>query len=290
MGTRALVLGGGGVIGIAWEVGVVAGLDEKGLSVAGADLIVGTSAGSVVGSQLALGKTPADIVAMVSEPVENDGMLDVSDLDLEALGKIFTKWATAPQFTQDVCAEIGALAASARTIPEEQWIGPFLERASDGWPERPLKLTAVDVGDGSFTVWDRESGVDLGRAVASSCTVPGLFAPVTINGRRYMDGGVRSIASADLAAGYETVLVIAPISTQPAGIGPVVLRDLNSEVADLRRDGATVETVLPDEASLAAFGPNMMDPTFREPALQAGLRQGREAAERVRALWAGAPV
>jgi NTE family protein len=278
------------VLGIAWEAGVVAGLDEQGLKVADADLIVGTSAGSVVGSQLALGKTPAEIVAMVSEPVERDGMLDAADLDLDALGKIFTKWATAPSFTQEVCAEIGALAAAARTIPEEQWIGPFLERAVDGWPDRPLKVTAVDVGDGSFVAWDRESGADLGRAVASSCTVPGLFAPVTINGRRYMDGGVRSIASADLAAGYDRVLIIAPISTQPEGIGPVVLRDLKAEIAELERGGTSIEAVLPDAATLAVFGPNMMDPSLREPSLREGLRQGREAAERVRTLLAGAAV
>jgi NTE family protein len=290
MTKRALVLGGGGVLGIAWEAGVVAGLGEQGLQVGDADLIVGTSAGSVVGSQLAQGKTPAEIVAMVTEPVERDGLLDPSELDVEAIGKIFMKWAAAPAFTKEVCAEIGGLALAAKTIPEEQWIGPFLERATDGWPERPLKVTAVDVGDGSFVAWDRDSGADLGRAVASSCTVPGLFAPVSINGRRYMDGGVRSIASADLAAGYENVLIIAPISTQPTGIGPAVLRDLKLEVTALKQDGATVEMVLPDAASLAAFGPNMMDPAFREASLQAGFRQGREAAGRVRDLWAGAAV
>ena len=230
MTRNALVLGGGGALGVSWEIGLLAGLLEEGIDVAGADLIVGTSAGSIVGTQVALGKTTAELIDEQNEP--DDGKIGalMAGIDPASVLQLFMRWAGIKEVTQEICAEIGAAALAAKTATEEQWVGYFedhLEGAA--WPERPLLLTAVDCESGAFQTWDRDSGVSLGRAAASSCAVPGLFPPVTINGRRYTDGGVRSGTSADLARGYDSVLIVAPISARSDGIDPY-----RAPIADLR--------------------------------------------------------
>jgi NTE family protein len=212
MTQNALVLGGGGALGISWEIGLLAGLHEEGIDVGNADLIAGTSAGSVVGAQIALGKTLSELMAEQMEP--DDGRIGtlMAGIDPASVLQLFMRWAGIKEMTPETCAEIGAAALVAQTVPEDEWVAYFedhLEGAA--WPERPLRLTAVDCETGAFQTWDRDSGVGLGRAVASSCAVPGLFPAVTINGRRYTDGGVRSGTNADLASGYDSVLIVAPI-------------------------------------------------------------------------------
>lgn len=146
------------------------------------------------------------------------------------------------------------------------------------WPASPrLAITAVDTETGGFRVFDRESGVPLVLAVAASCAVPGVWPPVTIDGRRYMDGGVRSGANADLAAGYDKVVVLAPI---PRGFGP--MPGAAEQVKDL---GSQVAVVAPDAAALKAFGRNMLDPAARAAAARAGLAQAPSLVESVRAAW-----
>jgi NTE family protein len=104
--------------------------------------------------------------------------------------------------TQEVRKEIGEMAVGAKTASEESWVEYFEEHIGEKpWPDRDLRVTAVDCESGDFAVWTRESGVSLARAVASSCAVPGLFPAVRINSRLYTDGGVRSGTSADLAKG-----------------------------------------------------------------------------------------
>ena len=87
-----------------------------------------------------------------------------------------------------------------------------------GWPDRALTITAVDAATGEFAAFDRTSGVPLVQAVAASCAVPGVYPPVTIGEARYIDGGMRSAANADLAQGYDRLVVLAPI---PRGVGPI---------------------------------------------------------------------
>ena len=102
--------------------------------------------------------------------------------------------------------------------------------------------------------------------------VPGVWPPVTIDGRRYMDGGVRSPDNADLAAGAERITVISPSGMDTAL--PTLL-SLREAVAALSAGGASVTVVSPDKASLAAFGTNALDPATRIPAATAGRAQGR---------------
>jgi NTE family protein len=292
--------GGGGPRGVGWEAGIAAGLEEQGVRLGEADLIAGTSAGSIVGAQLALGRSAADLLAAQRTLSERDepGLRPVQGaFDLAPLIAHFTKWMTSDAPPEQLRAELGAFALQAKTMSEDEWLATFgtmRELGFDAWPERRYVCTAVDTADGSFVTWDSDSGVELARAVASSCAVPGIFPPVTIKGRRYMDGGMRSSTNADLAKGYDAVLVVAP--TVGAGLSAgamarwgnraeLVRKRLDGEIEGLRAGGSAVELIVPDEGSLEAFGPNLMDATRRRGAAEAGLRQGRVEAARVRAIW-----
>jgi NTE family protein len=150
------------------------------------------------------------------------------------------------------------------------------------WPDRRLVVTAVDAGDGSFSAFDAGSGVPLLDAVSASCAVPLVWPPVTIGGRRYMDGGMHSIANAGLAAGCDRVLVVAPFAGTPGSpLGP----GLDEEVAALREGGAQVHVVLADDAALAAFTTNPLDPASRAPSARAGRAQAERVADEVSAFW-----
>jgi NTE family protein len=289
MTRNALVLGGGGALGISWEIGLLAGLTDEGIDVAGADLIVGTSAGSVVGTQIALGKTLSELIAEQMEP--DDGRIGtlMAGIEPSSVLQLFMRWAGIKEMTQEICAEIGAAALAAKTASEEQWVGYFEDHLEGAvWPDRPLLLTAVDCESGEFRTWGRDSGVSLGRAVASSCAVPGLFPPVSINGRRYTDGGVRSGTSADLARGYDSVLIVAPIGARSDGIDPLLGRQARAEAEALGASGSNVELVFTDAATLEAMGVNRMDTSRRGVTTHAGIAQGRALASRLAGSWAKA--
>jgi NTE family protein len=265
--TTALVLGGGGITGIGWEVGILFGLRRAGVDLTSADLVVGTSAGSVVGAVVASGIDLAAAVATQREPAdENLPAVDVS-LAMQAFG-IMADPSLDPQ---EARARVGALALAAPTGDPEKQIELFATRVPPEWPERRLVITAVDAETGEAVAWDRDSGVPLVRAVTASCAVPCVYPPISVNGRRYIDGGVRSGTNAYLAAGADTVVVIAPMADAgPLGAPPAELAAL--------REGSAVMLIKPDAAALAAIGTNVLDPTRREAALDAGITQGESLA------------
>jgi NTE family protein len=171
-------------------------------------------------------------------------------------------------------AALGQHALQAQTVSESERLAVIAHRlAVTTWPERALLITAVDAEDGRFVTWNRDSGVELPLAVASSCAVPMVWPPATINGRRYIDGGVRSPTNADVAVGYPTVVVIAPVGASTSTLGPW----FSKERQLLEARGATVAIVEPDAEALAAFGPNVLDPAYRHAAAEAGLRQAASA-------------
>ncbi len=279
----ALVLGGGGVTGIAWETGLLHGLREAGVDLVGADLIVGTSAGSVVGAQLATGPLPDALYERQTTPPD-PAVERPPAVDLAALMKLFADRPppTAP-LAPEVCAQIGRAALAAPTEPEESRLAAIGARLSlQEWTDRRLLITAIDAEDGRFVTWDNDSGVPLVPAVASSCAVPVVYPPITIDGRRYIDGGVRSGTNADLAAGYPLVMVIAPMAGTPA-----TQAVLDSEANSLRVGGSRVEMVSPDADARTAIGPNPLDPARRVGSAEAGRAQAASVAERLRAALAG---
>ncbi len=276
MAGRALVLGGGGVTGVAWEIGMLAGLATAGIDLGDADLVVGTSAGSVVGAEVAAG---LDIEELYAAQLAQPDPTAAARLGMPVL----VRWAWAAARSRDarkVRARIGAMALAAPTVPEAERRAVLAGRMPvREWPDRRLLITAVDAGSGEFVVFDRDSGIALLDAVGASCAVPGVWPPVTINGRRYIDGGVRSAANVDLAAGYERVVVVAPVT---GGLGPVP--SVGRQVAGL---AGRVAVVSPDRAARRAIGHNVLDPARRAGAARAGRTQATRAATTIGQVWTG---
>ncbi|GAA1102320.1 patatin-like phospholipase family protein [Kitasatospora arboriphila] len=273
---KSLVLGGGGLAGIAWLTGLLAGFEAEGVAVAGtADQVVGTSAGSTVAGQLASGLPLTELYHRQSEPTLQNAELTPDPATVATLtavwGKLVEETVDPVELRRSVCE----MALAAETVSE-----PARREVIEGrlprhdWPAWPLTLVAVDAGTAEEVLIDRESGVGLVDAVAASCAVPGIWPPVSVDGSRYVDGGVRSSANADLAEGGR-VLVLAPLPDEA----------LTAQVAALEARGAAVLAVTPDEASAAAFGVNPLDPAVRTPAAEAGLAQGRRIAAQVAEVW-----
>ncbi len=278
---NALILAGGGVAGIAWELGVLRGLQDTdpGLAarVLAADLVVGTSAGSAVAAQITSGVPLDDLYGR--QLSETSAEIEVQ-LDMEQLLARFTAAVSATASQDEALRAIGALALDAETVAEPVRMAAVAARLPvPDWPDRLMLLPAIDALTGELTAFSKDSGVTLADAVAASCAVPGIWPPVTINGRRYIDGGVRSPTNADLAAGYDRILIITPADPGQ----PVPFGELDEEIERLKP--GRVYVIPADAASLAAFGTNPLSPATRGPAARAGRAVGRAHAAGVAALW-----
>ena len=286
--SRAIVLGGGGTAGIAWESGLLSALLEIGVDLGAADLVVGTSAGSSVAVRLRAGTLGTDTLrAEFSRGGNDDAARPASasaapPFDPEAFVQMMAEAAQGAQDEQDGRARIGARAASSTpAMSEDDWLARTGHALPQDWPEGRLAITAVDTANGEFTVFDADSGVALVRAVAASCTVPLVFPLVHVDGRAYMDGGMRSATNADLAAGHDKVLVLSCNPEPPTSpFGPTLEQSLR-----LVEETGSALHVTADAASHAAFGTNPLDPASRIPSFEAGLAQGRLLADRVRQFW-----
>ena len=273
---KALVLGGGGITGIAWELGLVAGLAEAGLDLTTADLVIGTSAGSIVGVQITSGAGIEDLYR---------GQLRDATGEIAAkMGLIATAryvlFALTPGDDRRGRARIGRAALAERTVPESVRRAVIEDRlVSHIWPQRRLLITAVDAETGEARVFDRESGVALTDAVAASCAVPLVWPPMTVGGRRYIDGGVRSTTNADLATDCERVVVLAP--------NTIALRPSSRISRQLASLGPAVRSIVvnPDPQALRAIGSNTLDPAHRAASARAGRNQAASVVEKVASVW-----
>ena len=271
----ALVLGGGGVAGIAWHTGILHGMADSGLDLRDADFIVGTSAGATVAAQLGSG---APLDALFRQQVDPE----LQNYELKPTGMSLTElMETVVRVWEEVAdpaerrRRIGAVAITAATVPESVRRAVVAGRLDEhSWPLRRIATVAVDANSGERCVFDAASGVDLVDAVAASSAVPGIWPPVTIGGHRYIDGGVYSLCNADLAEGFDKVLVLAPM--------------VDPELDD-QLDGLSVtsraQVVSSDQASLAAFGVDPLDPSVRALAARAGYAQGRRSVASTAAFW-----
>lgn len=277
--TRALVLGGGGIAGIGWETGMLFGLAERGVDVTGADVIVGTSAGSAVAAQVTSGTSLAELHDRLVFPQGEATEIPV-ELDIE---KMVAEWGglmRAAGRGKELRAAIGRFALAASTVPERTRRDVIAARlSSHKWPAQDIRIVAVDAVTGDERVFTAADGVELVDAVAASCAVPGIWPPMTVDGHRYIDGGVRSSANVDLVADYDVVLVIAPVPDLLA-IDPAI--DQATKAVEQRQQTLVIR---PDEASLAAIGFNPLDPATGKPSAQAGRAQAEAEVDAVRAVW-----
>lgn len=254
-----LVLGAGGVTGDAFHRGVVRALSEIGYDARTADVIVGTSAGSMVGAFLRQPDRPLR-ASLRDATVHGRRLGSAPDLS-PLLAALRQPWRARP----------GVIASSL--LPTGRRSTDFLvsglaARHGQSWPERPLYVVAARRRDGRRVVFGREGAprTDVAHAVAASCAIPGYFHPVEIDGEMYVDGGVHSPTNADLLNDWQLdiVLVSSPMSVDPGGIRPTLdlamrlgcHRYVRRETARQRRRGTTVLSFEPGGELLTAMGLN----------------------------------
>ena len=278
MATRGLALGGGGITGIAWETGLLLGLQDLGVDVTTADSVVGTSAGSVVGAQITTGLTLSELFDYQVSTPRPAPLARISPLvllgfvramarargDLEAFGRQVGQWSAKRAAAGKLPSVEERFDAIRERLPIQQW-----------GPGNRLRVTAVDVETGKLRVFDGSDGVTLVEAVAASCAVPGVYPPVPIEGRQYVDGGARSGSNADLVAGCDRVLAFTPVDR---AVGP--MRNAGQLL------GSTPHLVVsPDADSVKAIGKNVLDPARRAASARAGRAQAAAVAPLAREIW-----
>jgi NTE family protein len=279
-----LVLGGGGIVGVAWETGVLESLADAGiLDSLAAVAMVGTSAGAAMAAQLAGGVSVNELVEAQLRPVENVSIQ--ASANQAEVTEIFATLMAATEMTPALARAISQKACKLPTRPEEERlaeIAAFLPTVD--WPtDSDLRLVAVSCATGKRRVWTKDDGVELAQAVASSCAVPGVSPPVTIGGDRFIDGGIWSPSNADVFEddSLDAVVFIGPIGGFLAG-PPQIDRELSA----LQERGTRTAAVLagPDFEKVRT---NLLDPGARRKGFDIGRADGVSAVPAVRDLLSG---
>src|SRR3954451_18529162 len=259
-----LVLGGGGVVGQAYHAGVLAVLQhDVGFDARTADLIVGTSAGSITGALLRLGVSPEDLAAWtVKAPLSGDGDVlqqlagtEVPEFapfrPLELLTRparlpgwdMVRRAMTQPWRFRPLAAGLALLAPGRNDIVAQ--LAALEELESTRWPERALWICAVRRRDGRRVVFGRPGTppAPLHLAVAASCAVPGYFAPVEIGRHSYVDGGVHSPTNAALlrGCGLDLAIIVSPMSGPPGVVPDLYAATRRYSARLLQREGRALE-------------------------------------------------
>ncbi len=284
---RGLVLGGGGITGIAWETGLLWGLAEAGLDLTGAERIVGTSAGSIVGAQITgeVGLEELYRRQLLAPSDLGDDSAPLASLGLGVVAKFTIALIRARGDIRRFGRLLGtasmraAAAGKLPTVPERyEQVAKRIGGLT--WPDRDLVIAAVDVATGELVCFGPQTSrpeVSLEDAVNASCSVPLVYPPIPIQDSTYVDGGVRSGSNASLAAGCDRVIALTPVDR---AAGP-----MRTAAAQLSKLDIPFEVISPDEASLAAIGKNVLDPAARPPSARAGYAQAAKELERTRAIW-----
>jgi NTE family protein len=279
-----LVLGAGGATGAAFHAGTLLALHhDVGWDPNSAAVIVGSSAGSIVGGLLRAGLSTDDLAAWGTSV---DALLPGRS-SRRALDQLQgARHRIAPSFPNPRLPSLSLwrsllppgrsrVHTALMTLLPDGWIdaGRNLERVGQllgEWPADPLWVTAVRLSDAHRVVFGRDD-IDItpGRAIAASCAIPGVFTPVTVAGRRYIDGGTHSATNADLLldAEVDVAIVLSPMSAQS---GPSIRRPdsvvrslcrrrVSSECDELVRRGIEVHLFEPDTSTLQSMGMNALD-------------------------------
>ena len=282
--TRALVLGGGGAVGVGWQTGLLTGLLEAGVDLAGAEAIMGTSAGALVGALLACGRDVTDALislASLGQSIDTESLAAGDEAFLSAI-----RPANLESDPRRALRAIGRSAKEASTLAEDIYLGLFSTLDGTTWPAG-FRCTAIDTDTGDLVVWGQGSGVPLLQAVASSCAVPVLFPSVTIEGHRYMDGGLLSHLNAAAAAPTDVLVVLSchALGSKGTGGGGALAASVtpDAELAPLRETRLLV-AIEPDFNEIGTPA-NMMDPDLVIQALKIGERQAVAETAAIQAAW-----
>ena len=286
--SKALVLSGGGITGIAWELGILFGLEESGVDITNVDLIVGTSAGSNVGAQINSGLKLEELYNLQLKPIEETIESHVK-LESHEFRKMMAAAIMSSPDSKTARIRIGEASLAVNTMSEEKRLKLIASRLpSHNWdPEKKLIINAVNAETGDWVTFDQNSNVPLLLAVAASSAVPGIYPPTTIQDQRYIDGGMSSGTNADLAKDHDLIIIVVaePTMTHPP-MGPTMHRiTFEEELGELKKAGAKYMVITPDNTSLEAKGPNPMDASSRGAAAKAGRKQGQKIAENVKNFW-----
>ena len=306
---RGIVLGAGGVLGAAWMMAALATVEEKtGIDALESEVIIGTSAGSVLTGFLGSGISATQMANhQRGIIVEGDPQLDY-DYDSDSGGalpprprrlrvgspSLLRSYVRHPRRTNPI-------AALSALVPEGNGsldpVSNLIAQVSPPeWPRSPRTwIVAMDYESGARTAFGSPGAPDakLSEAVRASCSIPGWYSPVTIGGRRYVDGGTRSSTSADLLQQLhlDEVYVLAPMSAmswdKPTQMSwklerrlrVAIRHQISREVAKLRADGTKVISIAPTATDLVAIGINMMDPKRRENVFETSLKTTAESLE-----------
>jgi NTE family protein len=281
--TRALVLAGGGYAASAWEIGLTTGMADAGIDVRNANLFVGTSAGARVALHLVSGVALEEIfqrrASPSSQPAERPPTVDWVKIRAD-LARAKQAGGSPTEILQRIGALVLAVAvgngSDRRPIVTNQL-------PMQTWPERRVLMAVVNAETGERRAFDRHSGIDLVDAVIATTAFIG-WPPTLFQGQHYMDGGFYSSDNADLATGFDRVMILA-LPSGPA-FPSMSLVSLDAAVNTLRGGGARVEVVHPDENALAALSSGgLMNPTVSAPVAAAGRAQGRRIAEAISSFW-----
>jgi NTE family protein len=275
MSNKALVLGGGGVAGMAWEIGLLTGLAEAGVDLGDADLVIGTSAGAVVAVHVAAQADLDQLFAAQLADTHVEIPARMSKTLTLRLGWAMLRAASAEEFG----VRAGRIAQATTGRAQERRAAIQARLISTTWPNRPVWVTAVDARSGRLEIFHRDSGVPLLDALTASGAFPGVWPPAELHGRPWIDGAIRSLTNAHLASGHATIAIIAPRSS---GIRHVPR--LRTEVQRLRSH-ARVIAVAPDAPTRKAVARDWMDPARRHLAALAGRAQGNAIATQVASIW-----
>ena len=293
MVTRTLVLSGGGPVGIAWESGIAAGLCDGGVDLREADSFLGTSAGSVVGAQLALGREPQAMAAphLASRELPEGARAASGQAapDLAPLMELMLRAQSDDRPQAERFAEVGAYALKAQTNSEEQFILGFGNRlANTGeWPTKRYTCTAIDAVSGEFVTWTNGSGVPLSAPSLPVAHVRHL--PLHHHQRPpLLRCGIQSATNANLATGYDTVLIIALTSLDAQSPDPraeLARKRLQGEVDALRSAGAKTVDFSRQTRAPRSLRPEHDGRARNQPAAENGVRQGKAEAARIKKVW-----
>lgn len=314
---RGLVLGGGGMLGAAWTTAALAVLAEDvGWDPREAEMIVGTSAGSVIAALLGAGASAEDLLRHQLTGRLGDGVLSTVDFDYATAAggavperprirvgsrHLLARSARHPRSYPPTAVFAAALPVGRGSLAGISDMVAGLPSV-DGWSPNPaLRVVALDYDTGVRTVFGGPDAppATLAEAVAASCAIPGWFAPVEIGGHRYVDGGMWSATNVDVLAAptfedvgapkLDEVYVLAPMAARgfdgpPASMldrtvrhyRRAVTRRMLAEVQRVRAGGTRVIVFCPTPADLAVLGVNMMDADRRPDVLDTALRTTRD--------------